>query len=105
MEEGSEDVRLLEEKGEREVEGLIEERTIGFLDVWRLPGVAPFVVCLFFLKLVAYTFLYRLSFYIRHTGKFLKLIRLNLRYVKIDGNGVDKISEIYIGECCNNRNS
>lgn len=41
---------------------------IGFLEAWRLPGVAPFSFCLFFSKLVAYTFLYWLPFYIRHTA-------------------------------------
>ncbi|KAK9100467.1 hypothetical protein Scep_023897 [Stephania cephalantha] len=41
---------------------------IGFLDAWRLPGVAPYAFCLFFSKLVAYTFLYWLPFYIRHTA-------------------------------------
>ncbi|KAJ3695553.1 hypothetical protein LUZ60_000930 [Juncus effusus] len=41
---------------------------IGFLDAWKLPGVAPFACCLFFSKLVAYTFLYWLPFYIRHNG-------------------------------------
>ncbi|KAG6473096.1 putative glycerol-3-phosphate transporter 5 [Zingiber officinale] len=40
---------------------------IGFLEAWRLPGVAPFAFCLFFSKLVAFTFLYWLPFYIRHT--------------------------------------
>ncbi|KAL9223935.1 hypothetical protein vseg_000018 [Gypsophila vaccaria] len=41
---------------------------IGFLAAWRLPGVASFAICLFFSKLVAYTFLYWLPFYIRHTA-------------------------------------
>ncbi|XP_052200604.1 putative glycerol-3-phosphate transporter 5 [Diospyros lotus] len=41
---------------------------IGFLEAWRLPNVAPFAFCLFFSKLVAYTFLYWLPFYIRHTA-------------------------------------
>ncbi|XP_027364368.1 putative glycerol-3-phosphate transporter 5 isoform X2 [Abrus precatorius] len=41
---------------------------IGFLEAWKLPGVAPFSFCLFFSKLVAYTFLYWLPFYIRHTA-------------------------------------
>ncbi|EXB79363.1 Putative glycerol-3-phosphate transporter 5 [Morus notabilis] len=41
---------------------------IGFLEAWRLPGVVPFAFCLFFSKLVAYTFLYWLPFYIRHTA-------------------------------------
>ncbi|KAK9697932.1 hypothetical protein RND81_08G070600 [Saponaria officinalis] len=41
---------------------------IGFMAAWRLPGVASFAICLFFSKLVAYTFLYWLPFYIRHTA-------------------------------------
>ncbi|WJX25118.1 hypothetical protein P8452_14190 [Trifolium repens] len=41
---------------------------IGFLEAWKIPGVAPFAFCLFFSKFVAYTFLYWLPFYIRHTG-------------------------------------
>ncbi|KAK8941485.1 putative glycerol-3-phosphate transporter 1 [Platanthera zijinensis] len=49
-------------------------RAIGFLEAWRIPGVAPFALCLFFSKLVAYTFLYWLPYYISHTaidGEFL----------------------------------
>lgn len=67
-----------EEKGENEEVGLLEikndvessdsSEAIGFLQAWKLPGVAPFAFCLFFSKLVAYTFLYWLPFYIRHTG-------------------------------------
>ncbi|XP_076895403.1 putative glycerol-3-phosphate transporter 1 [Bidens hawaiensis] len=41
---------------------------VGFLEAWRIPGVAPFAFCLFFAKLVAYTFLYWLPFYISHTA-------------------------------------
>ncbi|KAL8040741.1 hypothetical protein ABFX02_10G118200 [Erythranthe guttata] len=41
---------------------------IGFFDAWRLPHVASYAFCLFFSKLVAYTFLYWLPFYIRHTA-------------------------------------
>lgn len=41
---------------------------IGFIDAWRLPNVASYAFCLFFSKLVAYTFLYWLPFYISHTG-------------------------------------
>ncbi|CAA7407269.1 unnamed protein product [Spirodela intermedia] len=41
---------------------------IGFLEAWRLPGVAPYAFALFFSKLVAYTFLYWLPFYIRNTA-------------------------------------
>ncbi|KAK4480617.1 hypothetical protein RD792_013695 [Penstemon davidsonii] len=47
---------------------------VRFLDAWRIPGVAPFALCLFFSKLVAYTFLYWLPFYISHTaieGRYL----------------------------------
>ncbi|GAB2213510.1 hypothetical protein Droror1_Dr00017817 [Drosera rotundifolia] len=40
---------------------------IGFLEAWRLPGMASFAFCLFLSKLVAYAFLYWLPFYIRHT--------------------------------------
>lgn len=47
---------------------------VGFLEAWMIPGVASYALCLFFSKLVAYTFLYWLPFYIRHTaiaGKYL----------------------------------
>ncbi|KAJ0090937.1 hypothetical protein Patl1_14851 [Pistacia atlantica] len=63
-----------EEKLENEEVGLLGTESsdslqaIGFLEAWRLPGVAPFAFCLFFSKLVAYTFLYWLPFYIRHTA-------------------------------------
>lgn len=45
------------------------EKPVGFMEAWRIPGVAPFAFCLFFSKLVAYTFLYWLPFYISHTGE------------------------------------
>lgn len=48
--------------------GSAQTEAIGFWDAWKLPGVAPFACCLFFSKLVAYTFLYWLPFYIRHNG-------------------------------------
>ncbi|XP_054814226.1 putative glycerol-3-phosphate transporter 1 [Prosopis cineraria] len=51
-----------------------EEKAVGFIEAWKIPGVAPFALCLFFAKLVAYTFLYWLPFYITHTaidGKYL----------------------------------
>ncbi|KAK4257485.1 hypothetical protein QN277_007065 [Acacia crassicarpa] len=41
---------------------------IGFFEAWMLPRVAAFSFCLFFSKLVAYTFLYWLPFYISHTA-------------------------------------
>lgn len=45
-----------------------EEKAVGFMQAWRIPGVAPFALCLFFSKLVAYTFLYWLPFYISQTA-------------------------------------
>lgn len=45
-----------------------KESAVGFIEAWKIPGVAPFAFCLFFAKLVAYTFLYWLPFYISHTG-------------------------------------
>lgn len=51
-----------------------KEKAVGFIEAWKIPGVAPFAFCLFFAKLVAYTFLYWLPFYVSHTaidGKFL----------------------------------
>ncbi|CAN6449964.1 unnamed protein product [Victoria cruziana] len=53
---------------------LPEPKAISFIDAWMIPGVAPYAFCLFFSKLVAYTFLYWLPFYVRHTavaGSFL----------------------------------
>ncbi|KAK4740680.1 hypothetical protein SAY87_024268 [Trapa incisa] len=50
------------------------DKAVGFIEAWKIPGVAPFALCLFFAKLVAYTFLYWLPFYISHTaidGKYL----------------------------------
>eukprot|EP00249_Psilotum_nudum_P017943 c26563_g1_i2 orf=580-2346(-) len=44
-----------------------QRHAVGFLQACAIPGVAPFAFCLFFSKLVAYTFLYWLPFYIRHT--------------------------------------
>uniref|UniRef100_A0A7N1A037 Major facilitator superfamily (MFS) profile domain-containing protein n=1 Tax=Kalanchoe fedtschenkoi TaxID=63787 RepID=A0A7N1A037_KALFE len=55
-------------------DGDMKLRPVGFVQAWRIPGVAPFALCLFFTKLVAYTFLYWLPFYISHTaidGKYL----------------------------------
>ena len=46
----------------------VAEKAVGFIEAFRIPGVVPFALCLFFCKLVAYTFLYWLPFYISHTG-------------------------------------
>lgn len=47
---------------------VVKEQPVGFIAAWRIPGVAPYALCLFFAKLVAYTFLYWLPFYISHTA-------------------------------------
>lgn len=43
-------------------------KSVGLLDACLIPGVIPFALCLFFAKLVAYTFLYWLPFYLSQTG-------------------------------------
>lgn len=51
-----------------------ENGAVQFLEAWSIPGVALYAFCLFFVKLVAYTFLFWLPFYIRHTvigGEYL----------------------------------
>ncbi|CAO2839066.1 unnamed protein product [Amaranthus hypochondriacus] len=51
-----------------------EEHAIGFMEAWKIPGVATYALCLFFAKLVAYTFLYWLPFYLSYTeigGEYL----------------------------------
>eukprot|EP00959_Pyramimonas_sp_CCMP1952_P371915 7788014-Pyramimonas_sp.AAC.1 len=45
-------------------------KSVGFAAALRIPGVVPFSLCLFFSKLVAYTFLYWLPFYIRNTRTY-----------------------------------
>ncbi|CDY09619.1 BnaC07g34420D [Brassica napus] len=49
---------------EREGEG---SGSVGLLQACMIPGVIPFALCLFFSKLVAYTFLYWLPFYLSQT--------------------------------------
>ncbi|EEE65205.1 hypothetical protein OsJ_20337 [Oryza sativa Japonica Group] len=92
-----EEVELLgedkkEDEDVLEVEAVAElPRAIGFLEAWRLPGVAPFAFCLFFSKLVAYTFLYWLPFYIRHNavaGQFLSHKASGILSVVFDIGGV-----------------
>lgn len=46
-------------------------RSIKLLEACMIPGVIPFALCLFFSKLVAYTFLYWLPFYLSRTGQFI----------------------------------
>jgi OPA family glycerol-3-phosphate transporter-like MFS transporter 1/2 len=49
-------------------EGSGVRRSVGLLEACMIPGVLPFAFCLFFAKLVAYTFLYWLPFYLSQTG-------------------------------------
>ncbi|GAV67604.1 MFS_1 domain-containing protein [Cephalotus follicularis] len=42
-------------------------KSVGLLQACMIPGVIPFALCLFFSKLVAYTFLYWLPFYLSQT--------------------------------------
>ncbi|KAL8051005.1 hypothetical protein ABFX02_06G117600 [Erythranthe guttata] len=58
----------------------VRHEPVGFLKAWKIPGVAPFALCLFFAKLVAYTFLYWLPFYISHTA-------INGRYLTDEESG------------------
>lgn len=46
------------------------EAAIGFLQALRIPGVIEYSACLFFAKLVSYTFLFWLPFYIEATAHF-----------------------------------
>lgn len=48
--------------------GMVRRRGVGLLEACLIPGVIPFALCLFFAKLVAYTFLYWLPFYLSQTG-------------------------------------
>ena len=53
-----------------------DEKAVGFIEAWKIPGVATYALCLFFAKLVAYTFLYWLPFYISYTGTFQMPVKL-----------------------------
>lgn len=68
-----------------------KEKAVGFIEAWRIPGVAPFALCLFFCKLVAYTFLYWLPFYISHTaigGQYLSNSSAGVLSTLFDVGGV-----------------
>ncbi|KAK7600876.1 hypothetical protein V9T40_008317 [Parthenolecanium corni] len=47
-----------------------DSQAIGFIQAIRIPGVAEFSLCLFFAKLVSYTFLYWLPLFIRYSTSF-----------------------------------
>lgn len=99
--DGGEEVGLLGED-KKEVQGNEDNefelemgsqlpRAIGFVEAWKLPGVAPYAFCLFFSKLVAYTFLYWLPFYIRNNavaGQFLSHKASGILSIVFDIGGV-----------------
>lgn len=53
------------------------KRGVGLYEACMIPGVIPFALCLFFAKLVAYTFLFWLPFYLTQIGK-LSLLSLGV---------------------------
>uniref|UniRef100_H2YK09 Sugar phosphate exchanger 3 n=1 Tax=Ciona savignyi TaxID=51511 RepID=H2YK09_CIOSA len=48
----------------------VESKPIGFIGALRIPGVIEFSLCLLFAKLVSYTFLFWLPFYLKSTSKY-----------------------------------
>lgn len=56
-----------ESSGSGSGQGYENKRSVGLLQACMIPGVIPFAMCLFFSKLVAYTFLYWLPFYLSQT--------------------------------------
>ncbi|XP_050230211.1 putative glycerol-3-phosphate transporter 4 [Mercurialis annua] len=69
------DMEAQEAKGSGEQEadddivrtGSTLRKSVGLFEACLIPGVIPFALCLFFSKLVAYTFLYWLPFYLSQT--------------------------------------
>ncbi|XP_057422151.1 putative glycerol-3-phosphate transporter 4 [Lotus japonicus] len=56
--------------------GGVSRKSIGLVEACMIPGVITFALCLFFAKLVAYTFLYWLPFYLTQTeigGKYISV--------------------------------
>ncbi|MEW5304019.1 MAG: hypothetical protein WDW36_006656 [Sanguina aurantia] len=62
------ELQPLKDKIDRDKEKAGELESIRFMDAWRIPGVASYAFCLFFSKLIAYTFLYWLPYYIKSTS-------------------------------------
>ncbi|PIA30941.1 hypothetical protein AQUCO_05300047v1 [Aquilegia coerulea] len=52
----------------RQYGSLSRSSAVGLVQACMIPGVIPFALCLFFAKLVAYTFLYWLPFYLSQTA-------------------------------------
>ena len=69
MEDNKDDEESEAEVNDNEEDHTTEETAIGFLGALRIPGVVEFSLCLFFSKLVSYTFLYWLPNYIHSTAK------------------------------------
>ena len=57
-----------------------EERAISFGGALKIPGVLEFSLCLFFAKLVSYTFLYWLPTFIMDTAHNVSLVSIFNRY-------------------------
>ena len=67
------------------------EKPVGFAAALKIPGVITFSLCLFFTKLVAYTFLYWLPFYIERTeinGQYLSAAKAGELSVIFDLGGI-----------------
>eukprot|EP00090_Calanus_glacialis_P024538 TRINITY_DN38153_c0_g1_i1.p1 TRINITY_DN38153_c0_g1~~TRINITY_DN38153_c0_g1_i1.p1 ORF type:complete len:546 (+),score=106.84 TRINITY_DN38153_c0_g1_i1:133-1770(+) len=65
--------RLIDSAYESDQDGFVVPKdcqAIGFVDAMRIPGVIEFSLCLFFAKLVSYTFLFWLPNYISSTSGF-----------------------------------
>jgi len=80
--------RLLENPQPR---GAEREKPVGFVAALKIPGVITFSLCLFFTKLVAYTFLYWLPFYIERTaiaGTYLSAAKAGELSVIFDLGGI-----------------
>ncbi|KAF3341380.1 putative glycerol-3-phosphate transporter 1 [Carex littledalei] len=68
-----------------------KREAVGFWAAWQIPGVTAFAFGLFFSKLVAYTFLYWLPFYISHTkigGEYLSNWKAGMLSTLFDVGGI-----------------
>lgn len=62
---------MLEERADRSTEESGQDKkAVGFLKALIIPGVIEYSLCLFFSKLVSYTFLYWLPNYIQNASKY-----------------------------------
>jgi OPA family glycerol-3-phosphate transporter-like MFS transporter 1/2 len=70
---GVEGERERERERQKRCESGGRGKSIGLIEACMIPGVITFALCLFFAKLVAYTFLYWLPFYLTQTGNLSSL--------------------------------